>query len=308
MKPREKKIIKTTISLFITATIFTVLLTQIDLSETIQILKGINIYWLALSYAVLLAAMVISAYRWTLLVKNECIITLWRSFRLTMVGSCFNVFTPSKMGDLSKAYFMRKNGNMNLSKGSAAVILEKALDFLALCAITVLGILILGDFSHTLLTIFFIASAAIAAGLVILLTDITNHRYIKSVGVKKIRIIQDMKGYFDRTRKTYEFPKILTVSLIIWITHLINMYLTFLALNMTPSILLVFGLVPAAILIGQLPITIAGMGTRDSALIYLFMPFFPTAAMLGYGILATLRYVFLAIIGIPFLITAIRKE
>ncbi len=58
---------------------------------------------------------------------------------------------------------------------------------------------------------------------------------------------------------------------------------------------------PLAILAGLLPLTFAGVGTRDAALIVFYQPYFnaPTAAALG--LLCTSRYIIPAIAGLPFL-------
>lgn len=58
---------------------------------------------------------------------------------------------------------------------------------------------------------------------------------------------------------------------------------------------------PLAILAGLLPLTFAGVGTRDAALIAFYSPYFnaPTAAALG--LLCTSRYLLPAIGGLPFL-------
>ena len=57
---------------------------------------------------------------------------------------------------------------------------------------------------------------------------------------------------------------------------------------------------PLAILAGLLPLTFAGVGTADAALVLFYTPYFdaPTAAALG--ILCTARYVLPAIGGLPF--------
>ena len=60
-------------------------------------------------------------------------------------------------------------------------------------------------------------------------------------------------------------------------------------------------LVPVAIIIGMIPITFNGIGTRDSALIFLFMNYVPVPLIAGVGILATLRNIIPALFGLPFL-------
>jgi len=58
----------------------------------------------------------------------------------------------------------------------------------------------------------------------------------------------------------------------------------------------VFLRVPIAIFVGLLPITLAGIGTRDGALVALIAPHAVAALV---GLFSTLRYVVMALLGVP---------
>ena len=75
---------------------------------------------------------------------------------------------------------------------------------------------------------------------------------------------------------------------------------SFCALNAFAPFLANLALAPLAILAGLLPLTFAGIGTRDAALVFLYRPYFdaPTAAALG--LLCTARYILPALAGLPF--------
>ena len=62
-----------------------------------------------------------------------------------------------------------------------------------------------------------------------------------------------------------------------------------------------FALAPLAILAGLLPLTFAGVGTRDAALVALYAPYFSAATGAALGLLCTSRYFLPAIGGLPFL-------
>jgi len=70
------------------------------------------------------------------------------------------------------------------------------------------------------------------------------------------------------------------------------------------------GLSSLAILAGLVPLTMAGVGTRDAATIYLFAPFLSAAAGAVLGLMLTLRYILPGLAGLPFLadyIDVVRK-
>ena len=57
-----------------------------------------------------------------------------------------------------------------------------------------------------------------------------------------------------------------------------------------------------AIFVGLLPFTFAGVGTRDAAMLYLLGPLVGKGPALALGVFATLRYVVVALAGVPFVL------
>jgi hypothetical protein len=56
-----------------------------------------------------------------------------------------------------------------------------------------------------------------------------------------------------------------------------------------------------AILVGLVPVTLAGIGTRDAALVYFLGGAVGPGPALALGLFATLRYLVPALAGLPFL-------
>ena len=74
-----------------------------------------------------------------------------------------------------------------------------------------------------------------------------------------------------------------------------------LALRAWTPFLINLALSPLAILAGLLPLTFAGIGTRDAALIFFYQDYFNEATGAALGLLCTSRYFLPAVIGLPFL-------
>jgi hypothetical protein len=230
--------------------------------------------------------------------------------RLILVASVLNMVLPSKMGDIAKAYFMRARGHLSGSLSLSLVIFEKACDMLSLllwCAfgllrypqkdwlfwvmtVSVLGGLLSGGL---LLSSRLFACGFFAAGQALAPTRLRG----------KLATLQtswhDMHDYFWHDPR--QWWKITVTSVFLWFLHLLQIWLFILALNAWAPFVANLALSPLAILAGLLPLTFAGIGTRDAALIVFYQPFFgpPTAAALG--VLCTLRYLIPALAGLPFL-------
>jgi uncharacterized membrane protein YbhN (UPF0104 family) len=76
----------------------------------------------------------------------------------------------------------------------------------------------------------------------------------------------------------------------------------FYTLGIKISLLPIIANIPLAIIIGQIPITLGGAGTRDAAIILLFSDYARPEQLLGVGILFSFfRAWLLSLIGIVFM-------
>ncbi|MGC1524823.1 MAG: hypothetical protein WA783_02110 [Phormidesmis sp.] len=91
------------------------------------------------------------------------------------------------------------------------------------------------------------------------------------------------------------------MSVFFWLLHLLQIWFFILALNAWVNPITNLALSPLAILAGLLPLTFAGVGTRDAALIFLYQPYFSEATGAALGLLCSSRYLLPAIGGLPFL-------
>jgi uncharacterized membrane protein YbhN (UPF0104 family) len=108
----------------------------------------------------------------------------------------------------------------------------------------------------------------------------------------------EMHRYFWASKA--RLAKVTLTSVFIWFLHLLQIWLFTLALRASVPFLANLALSPLGILAGLLPLTFAGVGTRDAALIALYAPYFDAATGLALGLLCTARYVLPAIGGLPF--------
>jgi uncharacterized membrane protein YbhN (UPF0104 family) len=91
----------------------------------------------------------------------------------------------------------------------------------------------------------------------------------------------------------------MALSMLIWFLHLLQFWLMARALGAPLPMIVTLALVPLAILAGLLPLTLAGIGTRDAALIALLRSYMSPATGAALGVLATLRYLLPALAGLP---------
>jgi uncharacterized membrane protein YbhN (UPF0104 family) len=285
-----------------TAVIFALLFTRIPLSKVAGVLGSARVDLLLI--AMLLTALfpVMGALRWRVVLKLLGYpISLLLAFRLIMAAWPVGVVTPSKSGDLIRAYYLKDDVPPALTLG--AVLAERALDVLTLLVLSAAGAAVFGS------TVVLVVSAGcLAAGLIVLGFLIT-YRGPLPVPARFQSKIQDMLLAF---RALVAHPGALALASFYtgfnWLLSIFQTWILFLALGNPVSLAFTSGALPLAIFAGLLPVTISGMGTRDGALVLLYRGLAPAEVSLGVGLLYTFfGYWLLSLAGLPFLRKAFPK-
>jgi len=291
------------LSLILTVLIFIVIFTIIDIRLFLENLKEINLWLFLLSLILLIPPYLLLAYRWKAMISDFRSVTFKESFKLNIVGQSINLVTPAKLGDFTKAYFA-KSSSFKGKVALGACFFEKILDFFMLSIFALVGIigiytelagiLILGMLLILILIpLFFLASDFRNQGLFMRLI-----RFF--LPFKKITaVIEEVLSYFEVLKKNRKnVARIFLINFLLWLVFIFQGYVLLLAVGVDISIIVAYGLLPLAIFVGLLPVTVSGMGTRDTAFILLFSPFAPTEVMVLYGLLFSLRYILPALLGL----------
>lgn len=301
---------KRLISLVVSLIILVIIYWKIDFQGLIEVFKNCDRVWMVLSLGMVVPLTLFTAWRLQQLMPNRASLGFGEANRLILVASVLNMVLPSKMGDIAKAYFMKQRGHLEGSLSLSLVIFEKACDMLSLLLWCTFGLMLYPQKDW----LFWVMTSSVACGLVLGILLLSSRKFAqfffiisRRIAPKKLRSKLEkmqaswgeMHNYFWRDR--VQLLKITSTSIFIWFLHLLQIWFFILALKAWAPFLTNLALSPLAILAGLLPLTFAGVGTRDAALIAFYQPYFdaPTAAALG--LLCTSRYLLPAIGGLPFL-------
>lgn len=307
---------KRIVSIVVSAGLLVVLYAKIDLSKIIPVFTNCSVPWLVASLLMVVPLTLLTAGRLCQLMPRTHPLPFLESNRLILLASVLNLVLPSKMGDMAKSVFMADRGHLRGSLALALVVFEKACDMLSLLVWCVFGLILYRDKD----LMFWTMTAAVVAGflgLALLLGSTTFARFCFGLGERfapgkmkaKAAALHEswieMHGYFwqDKAR----LARIAANSLFIWFLHLVQIWMFTIAIRTTVPFLANLALSPLAILAGLLPLTFAGVGTRDAALVFFYKPYMSEAAGAALGVLCTLRYVLPAVMGLPFLGPAISR-
>jgi glycosyltransferase 2 family protein len=301
---------KRLLSLLVSGAILALIYWKIDSAALVQAFQTCNRFWLGVSLAMVVPITLLTAWRLQQLMPTKGQLSLGEANRLILAASALNMVLPSKMGDIAKAYFMRDRGHLSGSLALSVVVFEKACDMLSLLLWCAFGLLLYPQKGW----LFWGMAATVITGLILGLLLLGSPQFAglffragQAVAPKSLRTKlgqlsyswQEMHDYFwqDRLR----LLTLTATSIFLWFLHLLQIWLFILALNAWTPFLVSLALSPLAILAGLMPLTFAGVGTRDAALIAFYAPYFNAATAAALGVLCTSRYLLPALGGLPFL-------
>jgi len=299
------------IALFFTVLIFVLIFRSINFHAFLDSLYHLNYGYLMAALAYFLIYPFIGIERWRSMVNIRFSLKFWEAFKIYFIGESLNLALPSKAGDLSKGYFLKKAGVSSFSYGLSTVVFEKLLDLLSLGFAFIIGFLLIrggGEFIGK--TVSIIVLFALAFIFFILLDKMRFLRVIlyKFKFKKMLRSFREIISFVRIIKKDHHrilFFSLILVSILFWLGHLFQIWLFFKAANMDITYIQVLFYVPIAIFVALVPITIAGMGTRDAMLIFLLQSFIPRETIVLGGLLITLRYFIPASFGLLFIKDAV---
>jgi hypothetical protein len=235
---------------------------------------------------------VLNMLRWeSVLLANRVRVPRRRLFAITMACWPVGTLTPGKAGELLKGMAVK---NRQVGLGSA--IAERVVDVAVLGVYgTILG-LVWGNKWAVLGGLFGLA----AAGGVVLFGGVLA----RVLSGKKLG--EKISGFLKVFPRLWQSPGLLLACALAsglnWFLSMLQLHLLLHAFGAEVSLGFICAILPAATFAGLVPITPAGVGTRDAALLFLAGGVIDPAALLAASIVYTLfGYFFLGACGLPFL-------
>lgn len=262
--------------------------------------------WVALAFGGASACVGLGAVRWALVLRALGYrVGLARLLVVMLATWPPTVIVPSRANEVLRAVAIR--GDVPLAVGTGSILTEKLIDLFVLLVIACVGAAARG------LGLVALAIGVAAVAQVVVVVAVGTRRE----AFARLPLVRDRPGLLDRLfaasdvllRRPRDLLLVSLVSLVIRALTVGVGHALLVAVDAGVSLVDTVTLWPSAILVGILPMTLGGMGTRDAAFIYLLRTVSPAgaattgasllAATMGYSLVATWSF---AIIGLPFMV------
>jgi len=293
-------------SLTASGVLLAVLYRTLDARLVAQTLVQASPVWLAISIGMIVPITALRALRFALIAPRGALAGIGEALRLTFAASALNVFLPAKSGDLIKSYFVATRGNVSAGVAVSIVVYERLSDLFGLIGWCLIGWLVSRPQVTGLSETFW----WVLAGLGLLCGVLISSEFAASLVERAMtsvlpegrmrrlwslsRAWPDLLGLI-RGRRRWIVP----FSLGLWLTHLFQVWLFTVALKAHVPIAVCMSLSALALMAGQVPLTIAGLGTRDVALVVLMARYIPPEEAAALGLLMSTRNLLPPLLGMP---------
>ncbi len=246
------------VKFIITILIFTFIFMKIDFHKILSIIKNINLFILFLSAPFLFLFYGIKTTKWNLLLraldeKTDFI----KNYVIIIISTFYCLVTPGKAGELTRALYLKADK----AKIVSTVIWDKIIDVFVLIVLS--DILVFTLFRNIILQfLMLIISFGFIVFVFILFNEKITHFVLKLIKIKEDTI----SNYIINLNKIKKNKKIVIKNTIYtFLFYTVGFIITyFVLISLQKNASYIFSLsYPLFALLGNIPITLSGLGTRE---------------------------------------------
>ena len=293
-------------SLLVSGGLLVTLYRSLDLTLVAQALLRADKIWLLISVGMIVPITYLRAVRFYWVAPAGALPGTGEAFRLTLVASALNVFLPAKAGDLVKGYFVATRSTTSAGVALAIVAYERLCDVFAVIAWCLAGWVVARPQVPGIPGAFWFFLGNLGAACLVLISSERAAALVRAAAMRalphrRLRKVHDLADGWPGLLRVLRGRRrwVVSYSLALWLTHLIQIWLFTLTLSMPVPFLVCASLAALALMAGQVPFTFAGLGVRDVVLVVLLGAYMMPESAAALGVLVSTRNLLPPLMGLP---------
>ena len=243
---------------------------NVDWAEAGRALSRANPYFVILALVVYYATFPLRAWRWARLIRESGTVIYWRDLlRILFLGWFVNSIVPAKLGDLYRSYLVKQRFGISLSRTVGVVVAERLLDILVVFVLLIVGGYV--AFGRTILPdlgIVYLTGGALA---VLIVAGLGGMYFLAPKLARFFPGEARRIGRLFREGVLHSFralPMAGPVTIAIWTAEALRLYFVLTALGLELPLSGVVFVAVAVALLTTVPLTPAGFGFVEIAIVY----------------------------------------
>jgi uncharacterized protein (TIRG00374 family) len=123
-----KRILRVGLALALTALALWLSFRNVDWADLRDAFRRVNYLYVAAAMANSIFSVYALGWRWEILLRPQCRISLGKLFRFNMVSQTINIVAPARLGEFARAFFVSKEGGARVSFVFGTILVERLLD------------------------------------------------------------------------------------------------------------------------------------------------------------------------------------
>ena len=255
-----------------------------DLEKIKTIIISMNPALLIIALILTLPRTLLRNYAWQIIQKEQNIdIKYWESLKIFFIGFFYCSITPGYIGHLMRVPYLKEHTRQPYGKLFVNTLIETIVHSISLYILISIGLILVIDLAPETRNITVIWILWIIVNIIVIYYFINKNRGEKLLyNLIKIVIIKKLSKNLKSFISTFytDFPNIkklitpLLIGIVTWIIAFTQEYMFVISFGINiPYIYFIF-LFPIANIIGFIPVTFAGIGTREATAILIFTTLF----------------------------------
>lgn len=267
--------LKTLFSFTLAFVILYLIFAKIDFDKVISVLSKTDWVLFIIAFVIFYLSILLRGLRWHLLMRNLGFNGNKKAVTEILFLSWFvNVIVPAKLGDLYRSYLINRNYGFSISKTVGSVFTERVFDMIIIFIL--FGVTGLFSFHGKLPSnvVYLLLLGFVMA------TMLMFSLFVMRVWGYKIKSflpsrLGDIYGRFEigALHSIKNIPLVFVFTLFIWLLEAARLYFVTSSLNFTIPLTLIVFIALASSLLTALPITPAGLGAVEFAIVGILLLF-----------------------------------
>lgn len=236
-----------------------------DIEEFSNIFSQLNIRLYLLSLTGVILVLGLKSIRWNLLLRAEhCNYPFISAFSAYMSSFTIGLVTPGRIGEIARLYYVRGDRNIDFYHSFKTIITDRIFDFALLVWFGASGLLFFYKVAGDISAFWYL----LIIGVLLLIIWFIGTFILNRIHSEKKYITFITEAWTEMLQKKMLVPWLLT--LVAYLVFYIANWLIILAVGQRISLVEIGFILSLMSLVTLIPITLAGFGTREASLIFLF--------------------------------------
>jgi len=266
---------------FVGLTFLVYLVYTLHLGDIVDAILSIDVRYIFAALALAVPVLILRIFAWQWICRAQDIhIGSWRLLKIYLIGLFYGVATPGYLGQLMRVPYMKEDTEAPYGKLFVNVVLETFVHTLSLYVMMVIGAILIVEMIPQLVWLTVVWIVGVLVVFVLLVKRERGDRFFQ--WLVRVLVPGRVRGEVRSFTESFylDFPRLrllvvpLVVGAVTWVLTFSQEYCIVLALGLPIPYVLFLLVYPVANVAGFLPVSIAGLGTRELTAVALFTTLF----------------------------------